>query len=241
MQALIIQVATQTATFRIPEFQNFHKSFPLPPPTTLVGFAGAALGLSPKAAQEFFEGAGFLLGVYGTSAGKTVDLWKYNDFKNGSVIHREIYYGNRFTLAFASENAEKIEHLNEAFAFPEYALTLGSSDSLAKIMSRTMTTEFHDHNALEHCIVQGNIVKEVMQNSRNGLDFSIYSTAEPISYDVPVQFHYEGDYAVRRVIKRQELSFIGRAMKLNVMKRGVWSNDIFVPLFPLEAEHGDKS
>ena len=51
----IIEIATQSSTFKNPDFQNYHKSFFLPPPTTLVGFAGAAIGLSPKKSQEFFE------------------------------------------------------------------------------------------------------------------------------------------------------------------------------------------
>ncbi|NJN33797.1 MAG: CRISPR-associated protein Cas5 [Saprospiraceae bacterium] len=54
MNCCLIQVQSQTATFRNPEFQNFHKSFALPPPTTIVGLAGAALGFDAKAAQDFF-------------------------------------------------------------------------------------------------------------------------------------------------------------------------------------------
>lgn len=51
----VIEIRSVTASFRNPEFQNFHKSFRLPPPTTLIGLAGAALGLSPKSAQDFLK------------------------------------------------------------------------------------------------------------------------------------------------------------------------------------------
>ena len=55
MPHCIIELVTQTATFRNPEFQNFHKSFLLRLLTTLMGLAGAAMGLSPKSAQDFFK------------------------------------------------------------------------------------------------------------------------------------------------------------------------------------------
>jgi len=49
MEYFVLEIITNTATFRNPDFQNFHKTLNLPPPPTLIGFAGAALGLSPKA------------------------------------------------------------------------------------------------------------------------------------------------------------------------------------------------
>ena len=70
MQYSVTHIRTQTATFLNPEFQNYHKSFLLPPPTTIVGLAGAALGLSPKAAQEFFDNKGFEMGIAGKTNGK---------------------------------------------------------------------------------------------------------------------------------------------------------------------------
>jgi len=133
MNYLILKIWTQTASFRIPEFQNFHKSFLLPPPTTVVGLAGAALGLSPKSSQDFFDESSIKIGVFGKSDGFAKDLWKYNDFKVGSVIKREIYFFNQYVVVFASENSETIENLGSSFKNPKYALTFGTSDALAKI------------------------------------------------------------------------------------------------------------
>lgn len=233
MPYCIVEIATQTATFRNPEFQNFHKSFLLPPPTTLIGLAGASMGLSPKAAQDFFN-EGFTFGVYGTSKGYTKDLWKYNTFDGqGSIILKEILYDNYFILVYGHEDINKIETLCQSFEMPEYALTLGNNDSLAKILKVSVKEEIFDSLEMEHCLVDGNIIEDVVENAKNGLSFSIYSTSEPIAYDLPTRFFYESDYGFRRVIERKTLSFIGEKMKLNFPKKGIFYNDKFIPVFNL--------
>ena len=99
MKNFIIEIQCQTASFRNPDFQNFHKSLELPPPTTIIGLAGAALGYSPLRAQEFFDESKFEIGIYGTYLGKCKDTWKYNkgirDMRlydpglDGSIIQKE--------------------------------------------------------------------------------------------------------------------------------------------------------
>lgn len=233
MPYCIVEILTQTATFRNPEFQNFHKSFLLPPPTTLIGLAGASLGLCPKAAQDFFN-EGFSFGVYGTSKGYTKDLWKYNTFdEQGSIILKEILYDNHFILVYGHEDSEKIETLCKAFVAPEYALTLGNNDSLAKVLKVSIETELTNSLEMAHCLVDGNIIDEVVENAKNGLSFSIYSSSEPVAYDLPTHFHYESDYGFRRVIKRKTLSFVGEKMLLNFSKKGIFYKNIFVPIFNL--------
>ena len=99
MKYCIVEIVTQTATFRNPEFQNFHKTLPIPPPTTLVGIAGAAMGLSPKSAQLFFEESDFVMGSYCKNQGISTDLWKYNDFKERSIILKEILFHNNIYVS----------------------------------------------------------------------------------------------------------------------------------------------
>jgi len=232
MNYLILKIWTQTASFRIPEFQNFHKSFLLPPPTTVIGLAGAALGLSPKSSQDFFDGSSIKTGVSGKSDGFAKDLWKYNDFKAGSVIKREIYFFNQYVVAFASENSETIENLRSSFKNPKYALTFGTSDALTKI-SFVNDFEEKESDEIENCLVEGDIISKVVENVHNGLEFSIYSTSEPIVYDLPVKFHYESDYGVRRVIERKKYSFVGKKMKLNIKISGVYADEKFIPIISI--------
>jgi len=231
MKFCVVEIKTQTATFRNPEFQNFHKSLLLPPPTTMVGFAGAAMGLSPKASQEFFNQEAFKIGVFGKSQGIAKDLWKYNDFKNGSVILKEILFINEFILVYGTENKEIINTLQTAFYNPTYALTLGNSDSLAKIIKISLISETTESYHLGHCLVEGNIIQDVKDNYDNGLDFSIYTSSEPIAYDLPTKFAYQSEYGIRNVIERKTLSFIGETMKLNHPKPGILYQNKFIPIF----------
>src|SRR5690554_4731956 len=133
MEYCVVKLRSQTATFRNPEFFNYHKSFLVPPPTTLIGIAGAALGFSPKQAQAYFDEDDFEMGAYALTEGIANDLWKYNDFATGSVIQREVMFQNQFVIIYGSENQDKVHELEQAFSNPRYCLTMGSSDSLAKV------------------------------------------------------------------------------------------------------------
>ena len=198
----------------------------------MVGLAGAALGLGPRAAQEFFEQESFEFGVHGKTQGIAKDLWKYDDFKNRSIILKEVMFANYLTLVYGCENAQKIEALSEAFRRPVYALTLGSSDSLAKVGPEILITEeTQTTRDVAHCILEGDIVNELLHNASMNPEFSIYTTSEPIALDIPTHFHYESDYGVRSVIRRKILSFIGRSMKLNIDKKAVACKGKVIPVF----------
>lgn len=233
MKYCIVEIRSQTATFRNAEFQNFHKTLLLPPPTTLIGLAGAALGLSPSKSQDFFYENDFKLGVCGNSLGMTKDLWKYNDFKNGSIILREILFKNHFFCAFGSGNLEKVTQLGDAFQNPKYALTMGSSDSLAKIVRVAYMNNTSSSDFLENCIVEGDIISEVLDHAAINPKFSIYQTSEPIAMDIPVRFNYDGDYGMRNVIKRNTVSFVSKSMQLNLKKEGIAYDGHFIPLLNL--------
>ena len=112
-------------------------------------------------------------------------------------------------------------------------MRLGNNDSLAKIIQVRIDSDFTDSFELSNCLVEGNVVEEVVEQAKNGLDFSIYSTSEPIAYDLPIRFQYESNYGFRRVIERKTLSFIGESMRLNFAKRGVKYKNKFIPLFNL--------
>jgi CRISPR-associated protein Cas5t len=239
MNYCLIQVHTQTATFRNPEFQNFHKSFALPPPTTIVGLAGAALGLEAKDAQAFFEGKGFQIGVKGKSEGRANDLWKYRTLssdpaKATSVLTREILYGNTFFIAFAHENTDAIDQLRAAFETPQYAPVLGNSDSLAKLkVLPTDVISSAESKDLSHCLVAGNAVEDALNAALSNQSFDFYlKYNDSMFYDLPVRFHYEAS-GVRRVVERKPFTFIGSSMQLPMTVEGLKFQNHFIPLFPL--------
>jgi len=243
MGAFCIEINTQTASFRNPEFQNFHKTLDLPPPTTIIGLAGAALGLNPKMAQSFFEETPFQIGIAGTSGGKMVDTWKYNrrvtnmhlydSLLDGGVIKREHLVQNKFFLAFDSADKLKLAELKQAFWNPYFALTMGNSDALAMVKTIEEELKIIENDKLKNCVLAGDVVGEVMRNASKSLVFSIYQTSEPITFDLPTRFEYHSDYGKRRVINTSTFSFIGEEMQLNFKTKGVFVKDIFIPLFKL--------
>ena len=243
MKNFIIEIQCQTASFRNPDFQNFHKSLELPPPTTVIGIAGAALGYSPLRAQEFFDESKFEIGIYGTYLGKCKDTWKYNkgirDMRlydpglDGSIIQREFLIFPTFIIAFSSENIKAVEKLYKAFTSPVYALTMGNSDSLASIKNIEIKLEISEADKIENCFVQGDVVNEVMSLANSGnFEFSIY-TNDTLTYDLPIRFEYENDYGRRTVSKIDTYSLIGDLMKINYNIKGLQYKNHFIPLFSI--------
>lgn len=243
MKNFVIEIVCQTASFRNPDFQNFHKSLELPPPTTIIGFAGAALGFSPLQAQEFFDNSQFEVGIYGSYKGKCNDTWKYNkgirDMRlynpglDASIIQKEFLIFSTFLIAFSSENEEAVKQLNQAFLDPVYALTMGNSDSLAHIKNIEQNISEIETNEIENCFVQGDVVSKVMNIADEGnVGFSIYSN-DTLTYDLPLRFEYENDYGRRTVSKIETYSLIGNQMKTNYALKGLSYKNHFIPLFSI--------
>ncbi|MGE0589258.1 MAG: CRISPR-associated protein Cas5 [Cyclobacteriaceae bacterium] len=238
-----IEILSQTASFRNPDFQNFHKSLDLPPPTTIVGLAGAALGLSPLQAQEFFEFSGCKIGVYGVYLGKCSDTWKYNKEirdmrtydpgKDGSIIQKEYLIYSQFIIAFESKNSNAISKLIGAFQNPKYALTMGNSDSLALIKNMEFDLPVVSSTDVENCLLEGDVIDSVIRFASEKIEFSIYSTSEPLTYDLPLKFQYTNDYGRRTVSQVGTFSMIGKKMKLNYSVEGLMYKNLFVPLINL--------
>jgi len=242
MNYVVIELKAETASFRNPEFQNYHKSYLLPPPSTLIGLTGAAIGLSPKGSQEFIVNNDFMLGCYGKPKGKANDLWKYLSIKpqkgkdrSSGIVSREILYAYHLIVVFGNEDGAKIESIINGFVNPKYALTLGNSDSLAKVIKITQFNNSSKSRILSNCLVEGNVIEEVIQNSQNGIAFEIHQTSDPIAYDMPVTFNYgESEYGSRSVKQRKVISIIGQEMTLNIEKEGIEYDNVFIPVFKLK-------
>jgi CRISPR-associated protein Cas5t len=243
MQCFCVEIATQTTSFRNPEFQNFHKSLDLPPPSTLIGFAGAALGLSPMMAQSFFEDTPFVAGISGFHNGRTTDTWKYVNKKkdlhlydpalDGSVIKREQLIQSLYYLVFGSSDEKKLTALSDAILSPKFALTLGSSDSIVWVKNvRSGLTPTRSNN-IKECLVPGDVVGEVLRKASNVPEFSIYHTSEPITYDFPTRFDYSSDYGRRDVSQTKRFSIVAQEMTMNYEVEGVQIENRFIPIFEL--------
>src|SRR5208337_2072441 len=139
-----------TASFRLPETHTFHQTLPLPPKTTIIGMVGAAKGLGLEASHKFAEDHNIQIGVLGNHRGIMRDLWNYRKLtgkeknytdedikkrKHFSILIREYLFHCELTLFFGADSSEILSALRESFRFPVYALTIGNSDDLFKILT----------------------------------------------------------------------------------------------------------
>ncbi|AEH44113.1 CRISPR-associated protein Cas5 [Thermodesulfatator indicus DSM 15286] len=146
MEGLAVTVSAPVASFRRPLDINFQRTLLLPPPTTCLGIAGAALGLSEG--ELWRRGSplsdlkvSVLLEpspVTGGDPAVTRDLLKVLKIKNKKIsaerspYFRELLFFSRYTLLFAGKD-ELLDRLRKAFADPAYPLSLGREDELARI------------------------------------------------------------------------------------------------------------
>jgi CRISPR-associated protein Cas5t len=243
MENLLIKLVCQTATFRNPDFQNFHKTLDFPPPTTIIGLVGAAMGFSPLKAQEYCYENRLMFGIYGNYKGKCKDTWKYSKKTkemwlyspglDGSIIQKEYLIHANFFLLLKAQN-EIIEDLKNGFECPVFALTLGNSDSIAKVEWIKKGIKEEESTEVENTVLEGNVIENVLRNPDKSLDFSVYQISEPFAFDLPISFEYQSDYGRRTVNKVKTLSFISSKMILNYSVEGVKFEDKFIPFISLQ-------
>ena len=238
---LVVEAISETASFRIPEFHNYHKTLSLPPFTTLVGIAGAALGLNYQKAQNYFKKNKFSLGVYGKSKGFMKDLWKAKSTKSKSgrtVIKREIYYNNYFIFVFGSDN-DTINNIYNAFLEPVYALTAGSSDSLLKILPLHIMEKGSETKTkhIENCLLFGNYLDNLKLNLENlkvNKEYIFTPMNSPVSYNIPNSFVFYEDN-IRKVKERKEYTFVVSPVISNIIEfNAIQFKEVKIPIFKHE-------
>ena len=220
---LIVEAVSNTASFRIPEFHNYHKTLPLPPVTTVIGIVGAALGKNYEEAQKYFEISEFEIGIYGKSQGFMRDLWKAKKWKGSkpkkserTIIQREYHFDNHFVFVFGNtENV--INELKNGFEETVFALTIGNSDSLLKIafMDIMNGEDVFETNHFSHCLLLGNYIDDLkldFENIESGKKYIFKSVNSPVAYNLPNSFIF-GKGEVRKVKERREYTFIKDQVK----------------------------
>lgn len=142
MELLTLTVTAPVASFRRPLDLNYQRTLPLPPPTTLIGLAGAALGLSDR---QLWASDGLLRELKvsaliqpsphtGGPPGVARDMWTVLKIKNNRIAERSPYFREllffpRYTLLYGGPR-ELLEDLARAFQDPVYPLSLGREDEL---------------------------------------------------------------------------------------------------------------
>jgi len=222
-----VEGAALTASFRVPETHTFHQTLPLPPPTTLIGLSGAALGLALPSAYQFMKEHGIKVGVYGTHRGRIRDLWNYRkltnksysveDVKNRmhySVLIREYLFDNEFFFYYGAEDRAALEQVHAAFHAPIYALTAGNSDDLLKIRRISPIIDFISEPLaqFEHTVIPGDFSR-VHRPVVDFLKLPITQTfSTPQVFQLPTGFTFEGEQ--RRTNGRALFTFISSPVVL---------------------------
>lgn len=166
MQGLMILVYADTASFRDPNTHLYQETLPAPSPTNIVGMAGAALGISFKESLKFFKDNKIGIGYSAKREGFGKDLWSYTKIKSGQVgtdiLIREFFYGVKAEMFLACEDQAVTNQLHNAFKDPFYALTLGNSDELIKIISVEVLEEitFSEERHIKNTWIEGNHIRD---------------------------------------------------------------------------------
>lgn len=135
-RVLAVSVRAPVASFRRPLDHNYQRTLPMPPPTTLLGIAGAALGLSdrelwaPDSPLQELKVSVWME----EEPGRARDMWTVLKIKNARIetrspYFRELLFFTRYTLLYSGDEA-LLRGLERAFRDPAYPLSLGREDEL---------------------------------------------------------------------------------------------------------------
>lgn len=133
---LIVRVRAPVASFRRPLDHNYQRTLPMPPPTTLIGIASAALGLSDR---DLWAPHSPLRNLKVSvcmeeEPGRARDMWTVLKIKNARIearspYFRELLFFTAYTLLYGGDE-QLLYKLHQAFQDPAYPLSLGREDEL---------------------------------------------------------------------------------------------------------------
>jgi CRISPR-associated Cas5-like protein len=135
---------------RSPEDVRYHRTFDLPPRTTLLGFAAAALGLGERELYVEWGGKAPLAetlqvtSILEEIAGHVRDHWTITKIVERSVKGkkkrpfpamqvREQLFKPSYVLYFASTDEKLVENICGGIRNPSYPLCLGRDDELVRV------------------------------------------------------------------------------------------------------------
>lgn len=126
-------------SFRIPFFRTYHKSFLVPPKTTVIGML---CNISLKSQKKFFEILDKELieisVIINSIEGKSKDLWRYKTLKSPdkgkrkdfSVVRRDKLFLPSYTIYLKIENEVLYQEILESLKEPKNTPSLGLDDEL---------------------------------------------------------------------------------------------------------------
>ncbi len=193
----IIDFSAPMSCFRVPLHHNYHRSFPLPPPTSVLGILAGALGLDEPSIDEWLRQARPRLGIAGKHDGggnelmtvrKVTQGGKIKEGQYSTILLRELRVDLvcRFLVQCESESLERI--LVDAVNAPHYPASAGPADFLAAMCAQWVG-EFQQQltDQLHHCIAPGSLWGRATIDAQALKNTSLLQTlAGPNNWNLPI-------------------------------------------------------
>jgi CRISPR-associated protein Cas5t len=248
-----------TASFREPGAHLYHVTLPLPPISTMIGLAGAALGKDFKGAWDFFKANAIAVGVKGTSEGKGIDLWRYKKMAaqaktdeektvmkefdrkqivRDDILNREFLAYPKVEICYAAPEIKVVEELRDSFCGPCYALSLGSSDDIAKIESISRIykqDEMRNVTSLGGTLLEGTLLENIAFDWEAIKKSGVAKTLKaPMMKQLIVDFEFDGEK--RRGIRYSPFTFLIGEHRLDKPVAVFAIEEQFFPIFSIGRE-----
>ena len=197
MPQLIIEAIAPVGSWRPPEAMTFHRTYPLPPYTSVVGMLGAALGIELAEAFAFVKDNSVQLGVGGWSSGTMKDLWKIQKLGEkaevgSAILLREHCVDVRLVLLFATDDRSTLKRIQQAFDCPQFPLTAGQSDSLLRVTAtHTVEQTTVESKTVHSALLYGELTPEY----RTAVDLAsaplTHTIRAPVVERIPTAFSFD--------------------------------------------------
>ena len=168
MNIFFLKLTGLTASYRLPDTKNFHKTCDFPTKSSIIGIIGAAMGNDNESAHLYFYDNDVKLCITGSHNGIYNDLWRHTKTKSDlkivkNVIRREYLYEPSFEIYISCEDKTVLEEIRTALKSPKFALTLGNSDDIAKIAYVSDICDCKEEyiESVENTLISGNITGNI--------------------------------------------------------------------------------
>lgn len=219
-----IDFSAPVSCFRVPLHHNFHRSFPLPPPTAVIGLLGAAMGLHQDGIDVWLREARPELAIGGEHDGGGKELMTVRKVKSGgkviakeysTVLLRELRTELRCKVVVKCSTLDQDRKLCKAVNEPLYPFSAGPADFLALARARysdSLRTE--PASNIRKCIAPGALWGKAKIDPKALKGSSLLETvAGPNSWNLPVVWAL-GKKGERLPARLQPFTFLTTAVML---------------------------
>ena len=230
MKVLRVTLEALSASFRNPNSMNYQDSLPFPPPTTITGVIGAALGKEYMKAQEYCREL-FYGVIVGDNCGMAKDQWAIRKIKGGgreigkAVVTREVIYKPSFKIIVCGPEDKLIE-IEKALQNPVYPLSLGRDDEFITSIGYEMV----DAQPIKGGIVSDTVLKGDLTGKIHNYDIHSGEIKAFKTYWLSSSFERDSkNPGLRRPSNRAPFTFVnarvdytGELLSVNGLNFPIW-------------------